>query len=58
MSFLVKEIYDYYSAKATDGFYIYKLRNLYQQTLKLKDNLEKEINIKNTKEDPLIKEQI
>lgn len=44
MSFLVKEIYDYYSAKATDGFYIYKLRNLYSQTKKLKESLEKEIN--------------
>lgn len=44
MSFLVKEIYDYYSAKATDGFYIYKLRNLQHQTLKLKESLNKEVN--------------
>jgi len=44
MSFLVKEIYDYYSAKATDGFYMYKLRNLYQQTLKLKESTDKEKN--------------
>ena len=44
MSFLVKEIYDYYSAKAADGFYIYKLRNLYQLNRKFKETLEKEIN--------------
>lgn len=40
MSFLVKEIYDYYSAKTSDGFYIYKLRNLYNQNLELKEALE------------------
>lgn len=49
MSFIIKEIYDYYSAKASDGFYIYKLRNLFQQTKILKIELEKE----NSKNNPI-----
>ncbi len=43
ISFIVKEIYDYYSAKAYDGFYIYKIRNLYMETKKLSEWLEKQI---------------
>lgn len=45
MSFLLKEIYEYYSAKATDGFYLYKLRNLFEETKNLKKSLTLSLNI-------------
>ncbi len=37
MSFLMKEIYEYHFAKADDGFYFYKLRNLNKETNNLKN---------------------
>ena len=42
MSFLVKQIFEYYSAKAADGFYLYKLRNLLHENKKLIEILERE----------------
>ena len=39
MTFLMKEVYEYHFAKAEDGFYLYKLRNLNKETNFLKGNL-------------------
>lgn len=41
ISFLIKEIYDYFTIKANDGYPIFRLRNLYQEIKKLRYELDK-----------------
>lgn len=39
ISFMLKEIYDYFTLKSPDDYPVYKLRNEYNQILKIKEEL-------------------